>query len=109
MAGRHVDSAVSPLRTPVTKLKGGRGQGARVNSPRRLVVLDGMRGVGRRWCRPSCVAGGDGVSLLPRGYPAVDFFFMLSGFVMARTYEPRLAAGLGVRAFMGARMRGCIR
>jgi peptidoglycan/LPS O-acetylase OafA/YrhL len=36
-----------------------------------------------------------------KAYIAVDFFFMLSGFVMARTYEPRLANGyLGARFFI---------
>ncbi len=36
-------------------------------------------------------------------YLAVDFFFMLSGFVMARTYEARLVAGFGVCRFLRAR------
>jgi len=31
---------------------------------------------------------------------AVDFFFMLSGYVMARTYEGRFATGLGAARFM---------
>lgn len=43
--------------------------------------------------------------IFPRGYLAVDFFFMLSGFVMARTYEPRLAAGLSGLTFFAARYR----
>jgi peptidoglycan/LPS O-acetylase OafA/YrhL len=33
--------------------------------------------------------------LVPGGYLAVDFFFVLSGFVLDRTYRPRFAAGLG--------------
>lgn len=36
---------------------------------------------------------------------AVDFFFMLSGFVIADAYGVKLHAGLGVRRFMGARLR----
>lgn len=36
---------------------------------------------------------------------AVDFFFMLSGFVMARTYERRLAGGLTTFHFMRGRVR----
>lgn len=36
---------------------------------------------------------------------AVDFFFMLSGFVIADAYGAKLSAGLGVRRFMGARLR----
>lgn len=43
--------------------------------------------------------------LFPRGYLAVDFFFMLSGYVMARTYEPRLAAGLSGGHFFIARYK----
>lgn len=39
------------------------------------------------------------------GYLAVDFFFMLSGYVMARTYEARLATGWPVHAFFWVRLR----
>jgi len=38
-----------------------------------------------------------------KGYLAVDFFFMLSGYVMARTYEHRFAEGFGLLRFMRAR------
>lgn len=41
--------------------------------------------------------------LLRHGYLAVDFFFMMSGFVLAHAYEERLRAGLTVGAFMQAR------
>lgn len=34
----------------------------------------------------------------------VDFFFVLSGFVLAHAYEPRLLAGLGAGRFMAARL-----
>jgi len=40
-----------------------------------------------------------------RGYLAVDFFFMLSGYVMARTYERRFAEGYSARRFLIARYR----
>ena len=39
------------------------------------------------------------------GYLAVDFFFMLSGYVMARTYEDRLQSGMAVRSFIRVRVR----
>ncbi len=39
----------------------------------------------------------------PKAYLAVDFFFVLSGFVMARTYEHRLAKGYGAGRFFAAR------
>lgn len=41
----------------------------------------------------------------PRAYLAVDFFFVLSGFVMARAYEPKLRAGFGGDRFVKARYR----
>jgi peptidoglycan/LPS O-acetylase OafA/YrhL len=40
-----------------------------------------------------------------KGYLAVDFFLMLSGYLMARTSEPRLAAGLSPVLFMRNRYR----
>ena len=43
-------------------------------------------------------------ALSTSGYLAVDFFFALSGFVIARTYDVRLAAGLGVAAFIERRL-----
>lgn len=44
-------------------------------------------------------------SLFIRMHLAVDLFFMLSGYVMARSYEAKLAAGLSVQAFLVARLR----
>lgn len=41
----------------------------------------------------------------PRAYLAVDFFFLLSGFVLARAYEPRLGAGMTARQLMEERVR----
>lgn len=39
----------------------------------------------------------------PSAYIAVDFFFVLSGFVIARAYGEKLAGGMSVSAFMKAR------
>lgn len=39
----------------------------------------------------------------PHGYVVVDFFFMLSGYVMARTYDDRLRNGLNGFRFFAAR------
>ena len=63
----------------------------------RLVAADGLRGIAA-----ICVAlMHASIKWTPvwRGYLAVDFFFILSGFVIARTYEPRFAAGLSVRDY----------
>ncbi len=79
----------------------------RATGRERLEGLDGLRGIAAL-----SVLGYHAVGLLHpewnligRGYLAVDFFFMLSGYVMARTYEQRLAQGFGTRRFMVARYR----
>lgn len=72
---------------------------------RHLLVLDGLRGV-------AALAvvfyhfGGRLPDFAPvqHGYLAVDFFFALSGFVIAYAYEARLRDGLGLRRFMTARV-----
>lgn len=70
---------------------------------RRFLTLDAMRGIaalavvvrhGPGWFTPIPT---------PRAHLAVDFFFLLSGFILARVYEPRFAAGMGVRDFMKQR------
>ncbi|MDB5851512.1 MAG: acyltransferase 3 family protein [Rhodoferax sp.] len=42
--------------------------------------------------------------LLPGGTIAVDFFFALSGFVIARTYDSRFVRGLSASRFVGLRV-----
>ena len=44
-----------------------------------------------------------GIQLAPSGYLAVDLFFILSGFVIAHSYDPRFEAGLSARTFIIAR------
>lgn len=73
----------------------------------RLPGLDILRGIAAL-----CVVGlhtraiyGDQGWIFGKGYLAVDLFFMLSGYVMARTYDPRFAAGLGPIRFFLARYR----
>ncbi len=46
-----------------------------------------------------------GVFVFGRGYLGVDFFLMLSGYLMTRVQEPRLAAGLAPWGFMAKRYR----
>ncbi|MDX3930186.1 MAG: acyltransferase [Shinella sp.] len=45
-----------------------------------------------------------GTQFCPRGYLAVDLFFVLSGFVIGYAYDPRLAAGLEWKAFARIRL-----
>jgi peptidoglycan/LPS O-acetylase OafA/YrhL len=70
-----------------------------------FATLDGMRGVGA-----VLVVMGHGalffgnVDIAVGGPVLVDAFFMFSGFVIAYAYEPRFAAGMGVRSFMVQRL-----
>lgn len=69
----------------------------------RLVALDGMRGIAAL-CVFFFHAGG--IPLLPRfanGYLAVDLFFLISGFILAKIYMPRFASGLPLSNFTRTR------
>lgn len=73
----------------------------------RLHGLDALRGIAAL-----CVVGLHTAAIyreLPpwfaKGYLGVDFFLMLSGYLMARISEPRIAAGGSPTAFMSARYR----
>ncbi len=75
-------------------------------APQRLPLLDGMRGVAAIAVMLFHEAGLHGPrGFLGHSYLAVDFFLLLSGFVLARTFEPRLRAGLSVAGFMAMRLR----
>lgn len=68
----------------------------------RIIALDGLRGVAAitvmlRHSPPIGVP-------FEYGYLAVDLFFMLSGFVLARAYEPRFAVGLSFSDYFRQRL-----
>ena len=72
----------------------------------RLHGLDALRGMAALIV--ICYHIGQAVGwrwFFPRGYLAVDFFFLLSGFVMARTYGDRLKLGLSTPDFMAMRLK----
>lgn len=72
----------------------------------RLAGLDALRGIAAllvMGLHANAVFGGLGA--FSKGYLGVDFFLMLSGFLMARITEPRLAAGLSPQRFMVARYK----
>lgn len=70
----------------------------------RFVLLDGLRGVAAFAVILDHVPGGVLGDLLPGRYLAVDFFFVLSGFVLAHAYGKRLEQGWSPLAFMTARL-----
>ena len=70
----------------------------------RFLLLDGLRGLAAFAVildhTPANVLG----DLVPGRYLAVDFFFVLSGFVLAHAYGKRLEGGWSVLSFMRARI-----
>lgn len=74
-------------------------------------ILDGLRGMAALavvWyhiCEGYAFAGGDAViSGLNHGYLAVDFFFILSGFVLGYAYDDRWAKGFTAKDFFKRRL-----
>ena len=73
---------------------------------RRLVGLDALRGIAALIVVWQHLIGIYDLPFpAPLGGGAVNIFFMLSGFVMARTYEGKFADGLDTRAFVKLRYR----
>lgn len=73
----------------------------------RLAGLDVLRGIAALWVLVYHLGTIRHVDLgmASKGYLSVDFFFVLSGYVMARTYDTRFAAGHGAARFLWARYR----
>jgi peptidoglycan/LPS O-acetylase OafA/YrhL len=69
----------------------------------RFVVLDGLRGAAAFAVVTVHASSPTGKALLPEAPLAVDFFFALSGFVLAYAYGARFRNGLSVFEFMRAR------
>lgn len=73
--------------------------------PRRLIVLDGLRGGAALFVFGYHMQISFGAARsLARGYLMVDLFFMLSGFVMVLAADRKLAHGMGTPLFMAARL-----
>ena len=68
-----------------------------------FVALDGLRGVAAISVMLYHYTGTEG-AWFPQGYLAVDLFFLLSGFVIAFSYEEKLRAGLSPGSFMIRRL-----
>ena len=73
-------------------------------------MLDALRGVAALlvvWYHVFegfAFAGGGAITTLNHGYLAVDFFFMLSGFVIAYAYDPRWRTTLNLKGFFVRRL-----
>jgi peptidoglycan/LPS O-acetylase OafA/YrhL len=70
----------------------------------RFETLDALRGLAALAVVSGHTQDLFGGPIFPLGYLAVDFFFMLSGFVLAYAYGQPLEGGLTVRHFMKARL-----
>lgn len=68
-----------------------------------FLVLDGLRGVAALTVVAVHSIGSGGV-LVPNGQFAVDFFFLLSGFVIAYSYDGELAQGMPKLEFVFRRL-----
>lgn len=73
-------------------------------------LLDGLRGVAALlvvWYHVHegfAFAGGGMITGINHGYLAVDFFFMLSGFVISYAYDDRWTKGLSLKDFFKRRI-----
>ncbi len=74
-----------------------------MNGNRRYYLLDAMRGIGAIAVMQFHATSISNIA--QSGYLAVDFFFALSGFIIAFKYEARLQNGFGVKDFFLARVR----
>jgi peptidoglycan/LPS O-acetylase OafA/YrhL len=70
----------------------------------RFLALDGLRGVAAFAVILDHVSSTTLRAWLPGRYMAVDFFFVLSGFVLAHAYGARLASGMSPLEFMRVRL-----
>ncbi|MGN1359501.1 MAG: acyltransferase family protein, partial [Kiritimatiellia bacterium] len=75
----------------------------------RFEVLDGLRGIAAllvvAFHLLESYSGGDHTrQILNHGYLAVDFFFVLSGFVIGYAYDDRWGQGLTLREFFKRRL-----
>lgn len=69
----------------------------------RFFLLDGLRGVAAIAVMLFHIFPALPGGVIGHGYLAVDFFFLLSGFVIALNYETKLNAGMRLRRFVALR------
>lgn len=76
----------------------------RIEEKRTYLTLDGLRGVAALGVVSLHLAFLLGRVRLPSAYLAVDLFFVMSGFVLAHSYDDRLGANLSTASFMRKRL-----
>lgn len=72
--------------------------------PSRFHALDAMRGIAALTVLIFHAGFISGSETMPHAYLAVDFFFLLSGFVLGRAYEDRLRGNLSAARFIEMRL-----
>lgn len=70
----------------------------------KFVVLDALRGIAALAVVMHHTCDYMGRCWFPRGYLAVDFFMLLSGFVLALAYQSRLDSGWSTASFLKVRL-----
>lgn len=78
--------------------------GGRTSPSHRFVVLDGLRGIAAFAVIADHVPSDLVRALIPGRYLAVDFFFILSGFVLCHAYGARLKSELRTLGFLRLRL-----
>lgn len=77
---------------------------AEIQSKPHYEILDGLRGVAALMVLVFHVFDACSSNVLPHGYLAVDFFFVLSGFVIGYAYDDRWSNALTVGGFFRRRL-----
>src|SRR4051812_27390718 len=80
-------------------------QAAHHETRKHFVALDALRGIAALIV--VTIHLGQAFPVIPlalRAHLAVDFFFMLSGFVVGAAYEKKLQAGMGLHKFTAIRL-----
>jgi peptidoglycan/LPS O-acetylase OafA/YrhL len=65
-------------------------------------ALDMMRGIAALCVLLAHWLTAQGLLWFGNGYLAVDFFFLLGGFVIAHSYEQKLRSGMSLNSFLWA-------
>lgn len=94
---------------PITKVRAGAesaGQPVHFIPPKnhRFLLLDALRGIAALIVVVFHIPSPAKAAIASNGFLAVDFFFCLSGFVIAFSYEKRLAESLSLKDFTVARL-----